>query len=47
MHDSENGRYASTGKHAETVEVLLEAGAARPLDISGSAAVRAVLQRKI
>ena len=47
IHGSENGWYASTGNHAETVEVLLEAGAPTPPDISGSAAVRAVLQRKI
>jgi ankyrin repeat protein len=47
IHGSENGWHASTGKHAETVEVLLEAGAARPSDVRGSDAVRAVLQRNI
>ncbi len=47
IHGSENGWYASSGKHAETVEVLLKAGATRPREIGGSAAVRAVLERKI
>ena len=46
IYGSENGWYASTGKHAETVDVLLKEGATRPRDIGGSAAVRAVLERK-
>ena len=46
FYGSENGWYVSTGKHAETVEALLTAGVTRPRDIGGSAAVRAVLQRK-
>jgi hypothetical protein len=45
IYGSENGWYVSTGRHAETVELLLRAGATRPREIGGSPAVREVLQR--
>lgn len=45
MHGSENGWYASTGRHPEVVELLLGAGARRPDTISGTTAVREVLTR--
>ena len=45
MHGSEHGWYVSTGEHAQVVELLLNAGARRPETISGSLAVREVLQR--
>ena len=37
--------YVSSGRHAETIELLLRAGAKRPQEIGGSPAVREVLQR--
>jgi ankyrin repeat protein len=45
IHGSENGWHARTGRHAETIELLLGAGAKRPQEIGGSPAVREVLQR--
>jgi ankyrin repeat protein len=44
MHGSEHG-WHQTGDYALTVDLLLRAGAPRPAAISGSAAVREVLQR--
>ncbi|MGH9241313.1 MAG: ankyrin repeat domain-containing protein [Vicinamibacterales bacterium] len=46
IYGSENGWYVSSGKHAETVELLLRAGAIRPPAAGGNPAVREVLQRK-
>jgi len=46
IYGSENGWYVSSGQHAETVELLLRAGAIRPPAAGGNPAVRAVLQRK-
>ena len=45
MYGSEHGWYVSSGNHAQVVELLLQAGAKRPDTISGTAAVRDVLQR--
>ena len=47
MYGSEHGWYVSSGKHAEVIELLLDAGASRPTAISGSAAVREVLERRL
>jgi hypothetical protein len=46
IYGSEQGWHVSTGRHAETVELLLQAGAKRPETIGGSAAVREVLERR-
>jgi ankyrin repeat protein len=45
VHGSENGWYAQTGDHAETVEMLIEAGARLPEQLGGTEAVREVLRR--
>ena len=45
IYGSQNGWYVSSGRHAETIELLLRAGAKRPQEIGGSPAVREVLQR--
>lgn len=45
IHGSEHGWHARSGDYAATVALLLEAGAARPSAVSGSAEVRAVLQK--
>lgn len=45
MYGSEQGWCVSSGRHAEVVEALLQAGAKRPDTIGGTAAVRDVLQR--
>ena len=44
IHGSEHGWYAGTGDYARAVELLLRAGATRPTTVTGSAAVREVLQ---
>ena len=46
IHGSEHGWYVSTGRHAEVVELLLQAGATRPDAVGGSTAVRAALQHR-
>ena len=46
IHGSEHGWYARTGDYPQAVERLLQAGAKRPETISGTAAVRAVLERR-
>jgi len=43
IHGSEHGWYSRSGDYAATVMLLLQAGAARPAEAKGSAAVRAVL----
>jgi hypothetical protein len=45
IYGSEHGWHVSAAKHAETVELLLQAGATRPATIGGSAAVREILER--
>lgn len=45
IHGSEHGWYRASGDYGMTVQLLLEAGAKRPPEIRGSAAVREVLQR--
>jgi ankyrin repeat protein len=45
IYGSQNGWYASTGRHADTIALLLRAGATRPREIGGSPAVREALQR--
>jgi ankyrin repeat protein len=47
MYGSEHGWYVSTGKHADVIDLLLRAGASRPTAVSGSAAVREVLERRL
>ena len=44
IHGSEHGWYSRSGDYAATVALLLQAGAKRPADVRGSAAVRAVLE---
>jgi ankyrin repeat protein len=46
IHGSEHGWYASSGNHAATVTLLLQAGVARPATIGGSAPVREALQAR-
>ena len=46
IHGSEHGWYARTGDYPQAVELLLQAGAKRPAAIAGTAAVRAVLERR-
>jgi hypothetical protein len=46
IHGSEHGWYASSGDHAATVTLLLQAGVTRPATIGGSAAVREALQAR-
>jgi hypothetical protein len=43
IHGSEHGWHSRSGDYAATVALLLQAGAARPATVEGSAAVRAVL----
>jgi ankyrin repeat protein len=45
IHGSQHGWYRETGDYAQTVELLLRAGASRPPAAAGSAAVRDVLNR--
>jgi ankyrin repeat protein len=45
MHGSENGWYCESGDYAGTVELLLNAGARLPDKISGTDAVKEVLER--
>ena len=43
IHGSEHGWYSRSGDYAATVTLLLQAGAARPAEAKGSAAVRSAL----
>ena len=45
VHGSEHGWHRSTGDYAASVELLCEAGAALPRELSGSEPVKAVLRR--
>jgi ankyrin repeat protein len=45
IYGSENGWYASTGRHPEVVELLLGAGARRPETIGGTPAVREAMRK--
>src|SRR5688572_13299912 len=45
MYGSENGWYASTGRHPEVVALLLGAGARRPETIGGTPAVREAMRK--
>ena len=47
IHGSEHGWYAQSGDYAATVALLVDAGAKRPSEIRGSAAVRQVLQSRV
>jgi hypothetical protein len=46
IHGSEHGWHARTGDYPQAVALLLQAGAKRPAAIAGTAAVRAVLERR-
>ena len=46
IHGSEHGWYSRSGEYGPTVALLLQAGAKRPADVRGSAAVRAALKAK-
>jgi hypothetical protein len=46
MHGSENGWHLKIGDYPSTVEALLDAGAYIPEKVEGTAAVKAICQRR-